>query len=43
VGGRGRIMGFELRAYPLSHSTNPFFVIGFFEIGLVNYLPWLAS
>jgi hypothetical protein len=26
-------LGFELRAYTLNHSTSPFFVIGFFEIG----------
>jgi hypothetical protein len=25
-------LGFELRAYTLSHSTSPFFVMGFFEI-----------
>jgi hypothetical protein len=27
------VLGFELRAYTLSHSTSPFFVKGFFEIG----------
>jgi hypothetical protein len=27
------VLGFELRAYPLSHSTSPVFVLGFFEIG----------
>jgi hypothetical protein len=27
------ILGLELRAYTLSHSTSPFFVKGFFEIG----------
>jgi hypothetical protein len=27
------IIGIELRAYPLSHSTSPFFVKGFLEIG----------
>jgi hypothetical protein len=27
------ILGFELRAYTLSHSTSPFLVMGFFEIG----------
>jgi hypothetical protein len=27
------ILGFELRAFTLSHSTSPFFVKGFFEIG----------
>jgi hypothetical protein len=26
-------LGFELRAYTLSHSTRPFFVKGFSEIG----------
>jgi hypothetical protein len=27
------VLGFELRAYTLSHSTSLFFVMGFFEIG----------
>jgi hypothetical protein len=27
------LLGFELRAYTLSHSTSPIFVMGFFEIG----------
>jgi hypothetical protein len=27
------VLGLELRAYTLSHSTSPFFVIGIFEIG----------
>jgi hypothetical protein len=27
------VLGFELRAFILSHSTSPFFVLGFFEIG----------
>jgi hypothetical protein len=27
------VLGLELRAYTLSHSTSPFFVMGFFEIG----------
>jgi hypothetical protein len=27
------VLEFELRAYTLSHSTSPFFVTGFFEIG----------
>jgi hypothetical protein len=27
------MLGFELRAYTLSHSTSSIFVIGFFEIG----------
>jgi hypothetical protein len=26
-------LGFELRTFTLSHSTSPFFVMGFFEIG----------
>jgi hypothetical protein len=26
------VLGFELRAYTLSHSTCPFFVMGFFEM-----------
>jgi hypothetical protein len=27
------VLGFELRAYTLSYSTSPFFVMGSFEIG----------
>jgi hypothetical protein len=27
------VLGLELRAYTLSHSTSPIFVMGFFEIG----------
>jgi hypothetical protein len=27
------VPGFELRAYTLSYSTSPIFVMGFFEIG----------
>jgi hypothetical protein len=27
------VLGFELRAYTLSHSTSPFFMLGIFEIG----------
>jgi hypothetical protein len=27
------ILGFELRAFTLSHSTSPIFVMGFFKIG----------
>jgi hypothetical protein len=27
------VLGFELRAYTLSHISPPFFVMGFFEIG----------
>jgi hypothetical protein len=26
-------MGFELRAFTLSHSTGPIFVMGFFKVG----------
>jgi hypothetical protein len=36
------VPGLELRAFTLSHSTSPFFVMGFFEIGL-KLLPGLAS
>jgi hypothetical protein len=27
------VLGYELKAYILSHSTSPFFVMDFFEIG----------
>jgi uncharacterized membrane protein SirB2 len=38
------VLGFELRAYTLSHSTSPFFVMAFFlREGLLNYLLRLAS
>jgi hypothetical protein len=37
------VLGFELRAYILSHSTSSIFVMGFFEIGSCDYLPGLAS
>jgi hypothetical protein len=37
------ILGFELRAYTLSHSTSPFFVKGIFKIGSLKLLPGLAS
>jgi hypothetical protein len=37
------VLGLEFRAYTLSHSTSPFFVIFFFfRYGLTNYLPVLA-
>jgi hypothetical protein len=36
------VLGLELRAYTLSHSTSPFFLKGIFEIGSLNYLPRLA-
>jgi hypothetical protein len=35
-------MGLKLRAFTLSHSTNPIFVKGFSRYGFMNYLPWLA-
>jgi hypothetical protein len=35
------VLGLELRAFTLGHSTIPIFVKGLFEIG--NYLPVLAS
>jgi hypothetical protein len=34
------VLGFELRAYTLSYSTSPFFVMGFFEIGSQELLAW---
>jgi hypothetical protein len=34
------ILGFELRAYTLSHSTSPIFVMGFFEIGSGELFAW---
>jgi hypothetical protein len=40
------LLGFELRAYALSHSTSPFFVIVFFKIGFHNLfacLGWLQT
>jgi hypothetical protein len=38
------LLGLELRAYTLSHSPSPFFVIGFFrDRGSWNYLPRMAS
>jgi hypothetical protein len=38
------VLGLELKAFTLSHSNSPIFVMGFFEIGsLANYLPRLAS
>jgi hypothetical protein len=33
VGSFSVVLGLELRAYTLSHSTNLYFVKGFFEIG----------
>jgi hypothetical protein len=33
-------MGFEFRAYTLSHSTSPFFVMGFFKIGSLELFAW---
>jgi hypothetical protein len=37
------VLGLELRAFTLSHSTSPIFVKGFLRWGLLNYLPKLAS
>jgi hypothetical protein len=34
------VLGPELRAYTLSHSTKPFFVVGFFEIGSQELFAW---
>jgi hypothetical protein len=34
------VLGFELRAYTLSHSTSHFFVKGFFEIGSRKLFAW---
>jgi hypothetical protein len=31
---------FEVRAYTLSHSTSPFFVMGFFKIGSHKLFAW---
>jgi hypothetical protein len=39
------VLGLELRAYTLSHSTSPFFVMVFFEIGSGKLfaLGWLKT
>jgi hypothetical protein len=34
------VLGFELRASTLSHSTSPFFVMGFLEIGSHKLFAW---
>jgi hypothetical protein len=34
------VLGFELRAYTLSHSTSPFFVMGFFNRGAQKLFGW---
>jgi hypothetical protein len=34
------VLGFELRAYTLSHSTSPFFIMGFFKIGSRELFAW---
>jgi hypothetical protein len=34
------VLGLELRAYTLSHSTSPSFVMGFFEIGSHQVFSW---
>jgi hypothetical protein len=36
------VLGLELRAYTLSHSTSPFFVRGFFEIGFCELFAWAS-
>jgi hypothetical protein len=36
------VLGLELRAYTLSHSTSPIFMKGFFEIGSLKLLARLA-
>jgi hypothetical protein len=36
------VLGFKFRAYTLSHSTSPFFVMGVFEIGSCKLLAPLA-
>jgi hypothetical protein len=35
-----KVLGFELRAFTLSHSTSPIFVKGFFEIGSLKLFAW---
>jgi hypothetical protein len=37
------ILGLELRAFTLSHSTSPIFVKGLSRKGVSKYLPWLAQ
>jgi hypothetical protein len=39
------VLGFELRAYTLSHSTSPFFVLDIFKIGSCGIicLGWLQT
>jgi hypothetical protein len=38
------VLGLELRAYTLSHSTSPFLVVVFSRQGLANYLlGWLRN
>jgi hypothetical protein len=34
------VLGLELRAFTLSHSTNPIFCDGFFEIGSLELFAW---
>jgi hypothetical protein len=34
------ILGFELRAFTLSHYTSPIFVMGFFEVGSRELFAW---
>jgi hypothetical protein len=34
------VLGFELKAYTLNHSTTAFILMGFFEIGSCKLLAW---
>jgi hypothetical protein len=36
------VLGFEFRAYTLSHSTSPFFMIFFFQIGSLKQFAQLS-
>jgi hypothetical protein len=36
------VLGFELTAYNLSHSTSPVFVMGFFEIESLKLFAWVG-
>jgi hypothetical protein len=36
------VLGFELKAYTLSHSTSPFFVMVFFELGSHKLFVWVG-
>jgi hypothetical protein len=37
------VLGLELGAYTLSHSTSPFFVLGIFEIASHEQFAWVGS